>query len=389
MNKNIEEIIGTEFNEQDMQFNTEMRNKAHPNFNKLVKESNHPSGVWSIMAGGKVFFPAEETVKSLPPGIYTAGQTMSGQVFFVKQDILSDDLIDLPDDNSTKVLKHIEEFRGLKDSFTELGYLYKRGILLFGPQGGGKTATVIKTIRTFVDEGGIALLGDYPTVDSKALQVLRDFELERPVVVVYEDIDDTVRYYGDRTLTALLDGENNIENVLYLATTNYPERLPPRLLNRPSRFDVVQFIGLPNEDARKAYLMAKTDLSLGELSNWVEKTAGLSIPHLKELIILVKIYNKTLEESVTRLKAMGKLPSSSSYYSQRSATNLELNFDMPVEVSMPQPDPVVVNIPETPQPVINVMVPGQKGIKKSVTRDSRGLIVSTTETPLEDEQESD
>jgi hypothetical protein len=311
------DLVGKEFKEENIQNNSDTKEKANAAF-KAVDEVKNPTGVWSVMGGGKVFMPAEETVKELPPGIYTTGVTWNGELFFVKQAVISDDLIDLPDDNSAKVLNHIKEFRQLKESFDKMGYIYKRGIMLYGPQGGGKTATVIKTIRNFVSDGGIAILGNNPKIDSKGLQTLRDFEKSRPVVLIYEDIDDTVYYYGDRTLTALLDGENNVDNVLYLATTNYPERLPPRLVNRPSRFDIVQFIGLPSEEARKAYLFAKTDLSIGELNVWAQKTEGLSIPHLKELIILVKIYNKSVDESIHKLKAMNKFPTSDSYYDPRA-----------------------------------------------------------------------
>jgi len=188
---NINEIIGKEFKIDDIKYETKAHDKEHEGFEE-VAERNHPTGVWSVMSGGKVFFPAEETVKELPPGIYSAATTMSGQVFFIKQNIISDDLVELPDDNSTKVLNHIAEFRKLKPSFEKLGYIYKRGILLYGPQGSGKTVTVIKTIRNFVESGGIAILGNYPREDSAALAVIRDFEPNKPIVLIYEDIDDTI-----------------------------------------------------------------------------------------------------------------------------------------------------------------------------------------------------
>ena len=58
-------------------------------------------------------------------------------------------------------------------------------------------------------------------------------------------------YYAESEYLSLLDGENQIGNVVYVATTNYPEKLDKRFTDRPSRFDVVQKISMPNEDGKK------------------------------------------------------------------------------------------------------------------------------------------
>jgi len=177
----------------------------------------------------------------------------------------------------------------------------------------GKTSTIIQTIKAVTEEGGVVLLGGHPGSDTRAIQMFRKLESERPLVVIYEDVDDVVYYYGDKALTELLDGEANVDNVLFIATTNHPERLPARLVNRPSRFDVLKFIGMPSEEARFAYLKAKTDMSPGELKIWAKKTDGLSISHLKELIILVKVLEKQLDESIDHLKGMRRVPNSSDF----------------------------------------------------------------------------
>lgn len=200
----------------------------------------------------------------------------------------------------------------------------------------GKTATIMRTIKTVTDQDGIILLGDYPKLDVLALKMLRTVEEDRNIVCIYEDIDDVVRHYGDRTLTALLDGDSNISNILYLATTNYPERLPPRLINRPSRFDTRKYIGFPSADARRVFLQAKGQLSPSEIEAWVEKTDKFSIPHLKELIILVKVYQKALDEAVTMLKNMSRITTSSefsqeqygkSYYEGNELLSLYKSFE--------------------------------------------------------------
>jgi len=51
----------------------------------------------------------------------------------------------------------------------------------------------------------------------------------------------------------LLDGVKQVDNIIYIATTNYPELLEERILNRPSRFDRRFHIGTPSAEVRKFY----------------------------------------------------------------------------------------------------------------------------------------
>jgi len=98
-----------------------------------------------------------------------------------------------------------------------------------------------------------------------------------------------------------------------VATTNYPERLDQRFVDRPSRFDTIREIGMPTAMARQVYLQTK-EPSLGafELAEWVEQSEGFSIAHLRELIILCRCYHKPLAEAIERLSLMrSESPSSS------------------------------------------------------------------------------
>lgn len=83
-------------------------------------------------------------------------------------------------------------------------------------------------------------------------------------------------------------------SILFLATTNYPERLDRRFIERPSRFDTIKHIEQPSPSSRREFLKAKEpSLSPTELDEWVELSAGFSIAHLKELVIAVKCLDQT------------------------------------------------------------------------------------------------
>jgi hypothetical protein len=85
----------------------------------------------------------------------------------------------------------------------------------------------------------------------KCLQMLRAVEPERQVVGILEDVDALIERYGESEYLSLLDGEAQVDNVVYVATTNYPERLDARIVDRPSRFDTIRYIGMPSAGARR------------------------------------------------------------------------------------------------------------------------------------------
>ncbi|MFK5088309.1 AAA family ATPase, partial [Klebsiella pneumoniae] len=69
-----------------------------------------------------------------------------------------------------------------------------------------------------------------------------------------EDIDATLEIYNESTVINLLDGVDRVDKIVFLATTNYPEKLGTRIMNRPSRFDKRFKVGYPTDNTRKIYL---------------------------------------------------------------------------------------------------------------------------------------
>jgi hypothetical protein len=261
---------------------------------------------------GNKYLPIGATVGGLPPGIYQPEVTQSG-VTLARQPLITDDLVRLPDTVTDTVLTEITSFWAMKDEFHKYGFSHKRGYMLYGPPGSGKTSTIALVIEEMVKRGGVVIVaGNCDTeVLAIGLKLFRQVEPERPAVVVYEDIDAIIRRYGESNLLALLDGEYSINNVTNLATTNYPELLDPRIVNRPSRFDRIVKVDLPSKEARLMYLKNRDPIiSDEELNHWVSLTEGLSVAHLKELIIAVRCFKRGLDETIDRLRAMAKAPSS-------------------------------------------------------------------------------
>jgi len=309
---NIEDIIGKEYKES-----TDLIDKKEPRgiYNNLPNDivikaidDTSQGSKWSVTRDGSMWTDAPSVANQLTPGVYSPLSTMRG-FFLVKKDVQTDKLLKLPDDPTSEVLDHIDDFWNRKDRFDMLGLVFKRGVLLWGPQGSGKTSTMFQLMSKIVTDEGIVILCDDPYECTSAIRLIRSVEKDRRLIVVMEDVDEIIRYYGDKKLTSMLDGDENVNNVVFVATTNYPERLPPRLLRRPSRFDIIKFIGMPTEKARKAYIkhVLKSGVSITELDEWAKNTEEMSIAQIKETIILVKVFDIELIEAIKRVKNLGKI----------------------------------------------------------------------------------
>ena len=274
--------------------------------------------MWACFNGR--FTACERAVTALEPGQYNIGATDSG-IVFTKHTVNTDKLFVLPDSASDEIITGIEQFWEKEDHFRRLNFLWKRGIMLYGPPGSGKTSCVQQISQRIVERGGIAFYVDAPNVGASGLELFRRIEPDRPVLVMLEDIDAIIANYGESSLLSLLDGELQIDNVVFIATTNYPERLDKRIINRPSRFDIVKLIGMPSEEARAVYL---TNVSKqladdsSKLKEWVKVTKGYSIAHLKELLVSVEVFEIPLATTVKRLNKMIDIHVSSENDEKRS-----------------------------------------------------------------------
>jgi hypothetical protein len=288
--------------------------KGQPMAESANEEHRHPATValapmsptrrWA--ANFDTFWGAAQTYDDLPPGAYRCGFVNGTGPVLNRVRVETDHLLIFPDEASARIIAEFDRFWIRKREFETRGFLHKRGFMLWGPPGSGKTSTMALMNKSLTeDRKGIVIFIDHPDLAAQCLQMVRAIEQKRPVIAVMEDLDALVERHGENEFLALLDGEAQVDSICYVATTNYPERLDWRFVDRPSRFDTVAEIGMPTAAARRMYLQAREpSMSEDERNQWVKLSSGFSVAHLKEMIIAVKCLGQSLEDTVARLREM-------------------------------------------------------------------------------------
>lgn len=259
-----------------------------------------------------LYWGSPETADTLAPGFYVPTQ-IRGMPALQKIATKTDNLFRLPDPVCDMLLEEFVNFWDRVPEMRRRGLIAKRGLLLYGPPGSGKTSAIQIMAQHMIDtlRGVVILVGD-PHITAHALQLFRQLEPDRPVITLYEDIDALVEHGNQSGILALLDGELQISGVVSVATTNYPENLDPRFTDRPGRFDRVTMVGMPLPEARAAYFAAKApDVPEPRRERWVIASEGWSIAHLRELVVAHLVLGEDDEATIERLTGMrDQLPKS-------------------------------------------------------------------------------
>ena len=187
-----------------------------------------------------------------------------------------------------------------------------RGLLFIGPPGTGKT----KTGRVLINELDTTFIwvssrdfkyGTAIGALSLGFSLARDLA---PSILFLEDIDTWLGGNMTDLIKTEMDGIKQNKGIITVLTSNYPEKLPDALLDRPGRFHHIINFELPKGKQRKEMIVLWAgDIEEKLLDDIVEKTEGFSGAHLKELVEFAKMIAEEDEAEIgdALLKSLDKL----------------------------------------------------------------------------------
>ena len=162
------------------------------------------------------------------------------------------DTLYLEKDLKSNLQKIINTFTNNKQFYDDKEITYKTGILLYGPPGSGKS-TIAKIIASSLNWNVVYI--------SPAAQYLPLHDMRNTVILI-EDIDCFSLENRDQgtekknaflslhTLLNYIDGTVSPTNCIFIATTNYIQKIDSALL-RPGRFDHVLEIPYMSKELAK------------------------------------------------------------------------------------------------------------------------------------------
>jgi transitional endoplasmic reticulum ATPase len=184
--------------------------------------------------------------------------------------------------------------------FEQMDMAAAKGVLLYGPPGTGKTllakAVANEAQSNFISIKGPELLNKYVGESERGVrEVFKKARSNAPTVVFFDEIDSIAGERGQRMgdsgvgervvsqLLTELDGLEELEDVVVIATTNRPDLIDSALL-RPGRLDRHVHVPIPDEDAREKIFAVHTqdkpladDVDISKLAARTEGYVGADI----------------------------------------------------------------------------------------------------------------
>jgi hypothetical protein len=211
--------------------------------------------------------------------------------FHTRPTVTADDVV-LPVETLAMIRRQVVGVAEHRDRLLAAQQHLKRGLLLYGPPGVGKTHTLRYLVSQLTDVTIVELTGEALGLIETACSVARALQ---PAMVVVEDVDLIAEDRGSYdehqpllfSLLNEMDGLADDADVVFLLTTNRADLLEPALAARPGRVDQAVALELPDAEARRRLFelyRGSLDVDDSRLDSVIERTADVTASFLKELL---------------------------------------------------------------------------------------------------------
>lgn len=234
------------------------------------------------------------------------GKKIDCQGKFLKLDNITWDDVILGDGIKETILANIDDMFAMHDQFKKFGLSVKRGVILYGQPGTGKT----KICKCLAKDAKYSVLYALPSDFMNPYGIKDVCEMAKdlaPCLLIIEDIDwiaqDRMKGNAPFVMELMnkIDGLESFGDIITLGTTNCLDELETAIKNRPGRFDRLINVGLPDKKSIANMIKAFTrefvlhgDVDVIALADCCDQLTGAHIQDLCNTAAINAVKSKSI-----------------------------------------------------------------------------------------------
>jgi len=232
----------------------------------------------------------------------------------------------LPKDLKEDLRNTVEVFLSSRDFYESHGLPWKRGLLLYGEPGCGKSS-IIKTIMSNYNFKPVTI---GPSTEPSTLRDAFSYaEEQSPSLLYFEDLDSLLQKVDVSEFLNLMDGISTKNGLLVIATANDISRFKTNITDRPSRFD--RKIKVPSPDFSMSLSYIKKMFGPSLTIEKVRSLAKIVSSHSFSYAYIKELYISSMFEAISNSR---KRPTEKDIYNALDKVMKDKNITKSGKVTM-------------------------------------------------------